>query len=170
MDFLENLMDKHPLTKLEGMLLPATKYLDDVLTHGTSIKKEDFSTSTLSLLENIVRDEGVGPVDLKRDQRILDTYGNGFKEGLDHLTKPYGQLRNTLGQFNITQNDSDEYILTDTYDWSNNYKDMGYTGDTLNVLGKIAYEHGGTKEGQGTPYTINLGKLPKKGMLQPRNP
>jgi len=170
MDFLENLMDKHPLTKLEGMLLPATKYLDDVLTHGTSITKEDFSTSTLSLLEDIVRNEGVGSIDLKRDQRILDTYGNGFEEGMDHLTKPYGQLRNTLGQFDITQNNLGEYILTDTYDWSDDYKDRGYTGDTLNVLGKIAYEHGGTKEGEGKPYQINLGTLMNQGMFKDTRP
>ena len=47
---------------------------------------------------------------------------------------------------------------------------MGYTGDALNMLGKIAYEHGGTKQGEGKPYQINLGKLPKKGMLRTPNP
>ena len=157
--------------ELTGMFLPMGKYINDVFTDGTgvSVEKDELSKEQLALLEKIVRDEGVGSVDLKRDKRILDTYGDGFEQGFDHLTTSYGQLRNTLGGFNVTQNEEGEYIVNDTYDWTHDYKDMGYTGDALNMLGKIAYEHGGTKQGKGKPYQINLGKLPKKGMLRTPN-
>lgn len=155
---------------MKGMLLPVGKYVDNIITGATSVELNDLSDKQLDLIKLIVKNEGVGSINLKTDKKIIDKYSGDFKEGTDHLTTTYGQLRNTFGGFNVTKNDKDEYIITDTYDWTNDYKDMGYKGDTLNMLGKIAYEHGGTKEGKGTPYKINIGKLPQKGMMQPSNP
>ena len=59
--------------ELTGMFLPMGKYINDVFTDGTgvSVEKDELSKDQLNLLERIVRDEGVGSVDLKRDQRIL---------------------------------------------------------------------------------------------------
>jgi len=162
-----NVMDKHPLTKLEGMLLPVEKYAHNVVTGDTSVEGDDFSTAALSLLKDIIKGEGVNAphgtrrVDL-HDEGMMKKYAPNFEGGLDHLVQPFGQLKNTLGAFDVVQNNQGEYVVTDTYDWTDEYKDMDYIGedkDFLNMFGKFAYEHGGTKKGQGTPFHINLGKL-----------
>ena len=173
-----NIMDKHPLTKLEGMLLPVEKYAHNVITGDTSVEASEFSPAALSLLKNIIKSEGVNAphgtrrVDL-HDEEMMKKYAPNYDGGLDNIFKPFGQLKNTLGAFDVVQNNQGEYVITDTYDWTDEYKDMDYLGedkDALNILGKFAYEQGGTREGQGTPFNINLGKLDDLGMLQPRNP
>ena len=102
---------------------------------------------------------------------MMKKYAPDYEGGLDNIFKPFGQLKNTLGAFDVIQNNQGEYVITVTYDWTDEYKDMDYLGedkDALNILGKFAYEQGGTREGQGTPFNINLGKLDDLGMLQPR--
>ena len=141
--------------------LPARKYLEDVLLTGgnTSVKLEELSEPARELLMKIVREQGEGPVDLKRNQEMYEKYGEDFSGGLDHLFNPYGQLRNTFGAFNVRKNKEGEYVLEDTYDWSTDYATMEDPSDILNRLGKLAYDYGGTREGKGTPYSINLGML-----------
>ena len=175
-NFTMKLLKEHPLTKLQGMLLPVEKYAHNVITGDTSVKESEFSPAALSLLKNIIKSEGVNAphgtrrVDL-HDEEMMKKYAPNYEGGLDNIFKPFGQLKNTLGAFDVVQNNQGEYVITDVYDWTNEYKDMGYLGedkDALNILGKFAYEHGGTREGQGTPFNINLGKLEDLGMLQPR--
>ena len=165
-DFIRKLYDNHPVDKLEGMLLAPRKYIDNVMTRGTSISADDFSSSTLDLLGQIVANEGPGQIDLKKDKSMVNKYGGDFVGGVDHVTTPYGQLRNTLGSFNVVQNDIGEYVLTDTYDWTHDYANMKNPDGLLNKLGKFAYEQGGTREGEGKPYQINLGTLMNQGMFK----
>lgn len=153
--------------KKKGMLssflpLPAAKYLEDVFFRGeggTSINLEELSEPAKKLLMKIIKEQGEGVIDLKRNQDMYKKYGDDFSGGLDHLFTPYGQLRNTLGAFNVNKNEEGEYILEDTYDWSKDYASMDKPGDLLNRLGKLAYDYGGTREGEGTPYRMNLGML-----------
>ena len=102
------------------------------MTRGTSISADDFSSSTLDLLGQIVANEGPGQIDLKKDKSMVNKYGGDFVGGVDHVTTPYGQLRNTLGSFNVVQNDIGEYVLTDTYDWTHDYANMKNPDGRLN--------------------------------------
>jgi len=142
-----------------GSIIPATKYASDILFGDTSISADEYTKEARSLLERIVREQGEGPINLKTDTKMLKKYGGGFDGGLDHLLSPYGQLRNTLGAFTVTKNDKGEYVINDTYDWSKDYEDMDDPQDFLNILGKFAYDSGGTKEGEGKPFQMNLGML-----------
>lgn len=142
-----------------GSILPATKYASDILFGDTSISLDEYTKEAQSLLKKIVREQGVGSINLKTDNKILKKYGGGFEGGLDHLLSPYGQLRNTLGAFTVTKNNKGEYVINDTYDWSNDYATMNNPQDFLNILGKFAYESGGTKEGRGKPFKMNLGMM-----------
>lgn len=145
--------------------LPAAKYLEDVFLSGeggTSVNLEELSGPARQLLMKIIREQGEGTIDLKRNKQMYKKYGGDFSGGLDHLFSPYGQLRNTLGSFTVKKNKKGEYILEDTYDWSKDYATMDNPGDLLNRLGKFAYDYGGTREGEGAPYKMNLGMLTGK--------
>jgi len=118
-------------------------YRDDV-----SVKPSDLPRDTQALLRNIAKEEGPGVV-TKEDLSKYGTDDNIW----DKAFSPYGQIKNTLGQFTVNEDGT----VTDTYDWSPEYKSMPYFGKGFrNTLGKIAYEWGRSQEGNVRPYTMDL--------------
>jgi hypothetical protein len=125
------------------------KYLSSFINNNTSVSMEEFPEDTQELLKQIVKSEGPGPV-TKDD---LAKYGkvSGWR---DMLFSPIGQISNTLGQFNVIQTDEGKSI-SDTYDWSTDYTNMPYFGEGFrNTLGKVAFEHGVSQEGNSKPFTM----------------
>tara|TARA_R110002073_G_C9121781_1_gene550694 strand:- start:44 stop:565 length:522 start_codon:yes stop_codon:yes gene_type:complete len=151
MDFLENLMDQHPLSKAERMLTgnPITSnYAESVFTGDANISLDEFSPQAQTLLTEIVNAEAqlgnnsIGPNDIKK---YLPANANTNISSLKAITNPspYDEIWFTLGKFDtVAAPQHNEFYIEDTYDTSPGYSNMMLRG--LSAVDRFAqkYIHG----------------------------
>ena len=150
-NFIEKLLDSHPLSKAERMLTGnpiTTNYVESVLTGDANISLNEFSPAAQSLLTTIVNEEAkkgnnsIGPEHIKK---YLPPQSNTNISSFKAITNPspYDEIWFTLGKFDtVAAPQHNEFYIEDTYDTSPGYNNMMLRG--LSAIDRFAqkYEHG----------------------------
>lgn len=175
MGLFNQLLSSADLEGIRRSLVAPSKYLSNITSLGlgdtTTLSMDDYTPEAKKLLKKMIAENGEGTYDLKRgedskgDFMSYDRYApKGFGGMLDQILSPYGQLRNTLGSFNVVKDPkTGELVLKDTYDWDEAYDKRSYldSGVGLNTLGKFGRVAQNNRKalGLGGPkaYEINTG-------------
>ena len=158
-DFLENLLEQHPLSKAERMLtgnvLPndnfnpiTSNYIESLTTGDPEIALHEFSPQAQTLLTTIVNAEAslgnnsIGPNDIKK---YLPANANTDISSLQAITNPspYDEIWFTLGKFDtVAAPQHNEFYIEDKYDTAPGYTNLALRG--LSALDRTVnkYVHG----------------------------
>ena len=156
----------------ESLPMNAKTFIKDLMGSVKMITEKDFSSTDLEVLKELVKKikkEGRDHIDYVKD------YKGSFRDKTlsRSFTDPLYRLHTTIGEATIGSNDKGETIVSDRYNFNDtlgpNMRHWMHGKDFIDILNqpkitlytkmRLIGDKYGSKEGEGAPVFINLGKL-----------
>ena len=170
---LSTLGNASPVTAvLNSLPMNAKTFIKDLMGSVKMITEKDFSSTDLEVLKELVKK-------IKKEGRVYIDYEKDYKGSFRYKTlsrsfsDPLYRLHTTIGEASIGSNDKGETIVSDRYNFNDtlgpNMRHWMHGKDFVDILKlpqhslytkmRLIGDKYGSKEGEGAPVYINLGKL-----------